>query len=667
MKSIVEVKEVADKLTVKGYISTTHFDGKDKVTKEALDKWAKEINEGIPRANKVSIHHVREPVVAGVGVKGTARVDRLSDGEYGLYVETLVDKTKENYETTKYRIENNILDSFSIEYVADEDAPIDHTGARILNENTELYGWTLASQPMNEHAVMIKELIPKGNDSEIQNKENDNMAEDVQEPVQTPVEETRETTETQEAPTEEPKEEPKEEAKESTEEEETETEEKEQGKEVPIENKESKEVKIDTKEIVDEVVLQVKEQLSEIKLEGKTMVNTDKIENKELCEYKEALTSGKSRETLIALAGKMSDMVGFTDKGEIEGKTRAALSKVGSYKFNIEQKGANFNLEYKGLGITTNQNTDTDYLLSAAELSDVFEPFIFNMINQATVTWNILRKVDKSNKGNNQMQFTGKTAINSTASAYTGNAVSLGNTTRLKFMTKFKKYQVGIEVDGDMIAAAAGGPVGDVFAREVADSTDDLMQLMNQDLFKEVGLETAAGVIGFEYITDSAGNTTLYNLTRSTDNKLKPDNATDTYINGSSADISLGNLRKAKRQALKEGAKLENLVFICDHIQGDKFRGIYDAAQRNVPTSARFGFEGRPEFDGIPIFEDKDCNDDDWFLVDLETHQIAIWVPPTLERLGKDSDSEKGFIKTYFCTFNRAPRRMVQIYGNSTT
>ena len=72
-------------------------------------------------------------------------------------------------------------------------------------------------------------------------------------------------------------------------------------------------------------------------------------------------------------------------------------------------------------------------------------------------------------------------------------------------------------------------------------------------------------------------------------------------------------------------------------------------------------------FDGIPIFEDKDCNDDDVFLVDISCHKVAIWVPPTMEMLGKDSDSQKGFIKTYFATYNTAPRRMVQIYGNATT
>jgi hypothetical protein len=76
-----------------------------------------------------------------------------------------------------------------------------------------------------------------------------------------------------------------------------------------------------------------------------------------------------------------------------------------------------------------------------------------------------------------------------------------------------------------MIAAARGGPIGDVFAKEVEDSTVDLMSVMNQALFTSVGAESAAGVIGFNYIADSATNTTLYNMTRSAANKLAPTEA----------------------------------------------------------------------------------------------------------------------------------------------
>ena len=419
---------------------------------------------------------------------------------------------------------------------------------------------------------------------------------------------------------------------------------------------------------VEKIKEQLKKELPQLKVDEKVQKgNSDNVENKELIEFKEAIKPDSKVDVgrQIHLAGKMADLAGLTVNGIKWDSTRAEARQFKNFAVNGTK------LEYKGLGLTTNQNADPDYLLSAAELADVFDPVIFNILNEKTTTWNVLMKDDFSNKGNNQVQFTLKTGANSTVGAYTGNAVSTGQTTRLKYMTKFKKYQVGVEVDGDMIAAARGGPVGDVFALEVRDATESLLgdntNGLNQALYAENGTESSAGVIGFEYITDQAGNGTLYNLSRSQANGLASTTTADNYINGSAAEISFDNLRAAKRKVVGvEGGDLNSLVWFTSVIQGDKLRGKYDAAHRLQPTSSRFGFEGRPEFDGVPVFEDKDCNDDDWFLVELETHRIAIWVPPTLEMLGKDADSDKGFIKTYFATYNKAPRRMVQIYNNAT-
>ena len=116
-------KKELDDLIVGGYIATTHVDSgfydekrglfiRDKIAKETLKVWADEINNGVPRANKASVNHNREPHVTGVGIRGSAKIHHFEDGEYGLYVDTLVDKTKKDFDETKYRIENNLLDSF---------------------------------------------------------------------------------------------------------------------------------------------------------------------------------------------------------------------------------------------------------------------------------------------------------------------------------------------------------------------------------------------------------------------------------------------------------------------------------------------------------------------------------------------------------------------------
>jgi hypothetical protein len=641
-----------------GYIATTHLDSgwydedrgklvRDKIDPKTLEKWAQDINDGNPRANKANIFHQRDPQVVGVALKGTAKVEKLPDGEYGLYTEVLVDKTREDFQDIKYRLDTGLIDSFSIEY----DTGIRKIGdyypgaasekdmggfiQRTLLPGTALDGFAMLSQPMNENAIMIKGIHPEVL------KEEQNMVEEIKASTQVPIPEQKTIL--------------------SAEEQEmialgreTKTRQSAEQK-----DKELSELKMNLKkDILAEVQKMQPEQKVKIDNTPETQVP------KELGEFKAAMNNQNIGAQFKA-AAKFAESKGFIGVGTVKQSSIPAEAR----KFNIEIKKSNgkYMIESKAIGITTNQNSDTDYLLSAAELADVFDPVIYNALNQQTVTWNILAKDDFSNKGNNQVQFTLKTAANTTAAAYTGNAVNTGNVTRLKFQTKFKKYAVGVEVDGDMIAAARGGPIGDVFAQEVRDSTMDLLAAINVDLFAEVGLETAAGVLGFEFIADSAGNTTMYSLTRSAANKLGPTAAGDTYINGASADISFDNMRAAKRQALKEGAQIQNLVYITDHIQGDKIRGKLMASQRFVPTSSRAGFTGMMEFDGIPVFEDKDCNDDDCYLVDLETHRVAIWVPPTLEMLGKDADSQKGFIKTYFATYNRAPRRLVMIYGNATT
>jgi hypothetical protein len=683
-----ETKTLGDgNLSVEGYIATTHLDEgffdevrgvyiKDKISSSTLHKWAEEINEGIPRANKVSVNHNREPHVTGVGVKGSARVDILPDGHYGLFVKSIIDKTKSTFEDVAYRVENNLLDSFSIEFQTRDPLTDDYIpGAvsevqegngmiRELLPETILGGWTLASQPMNTHAIMLKEILQKKQTMEDKTK----MSEEVKnEEVSEEVSEEK----TEEAPEEkstksrlETKEEVEDEAPADNDSEELAPEEvKEFRKFQARRSREAKEVEITS--ITNRVKEELKESLKGLKVENKIQVNNDNIESKEYVEYKEIF----SKDSRIGVDAQFKIAAEFAEsKGLISADTWAKPRMKSIHSEYKNFRVNNNKLEFKNLGITTNQNTDTDYLLSAAELSDVFDPVIYNHLNQKTTTWNILPKDDYSNKGNNQVQFAIKTGKNVSASAYTGNAVATSNVDRTKYMTKFKKYQVGVEVDGDMIAAARGSTmVGDVFAQEVKDSTDDLMEVMNQALYAEVGLETAAGVIGFEYITDGAGNASLYNVTRTAANQLLATTATDTYINGSSLDVTVSQLRKAVRNAIEEGADLGNIVFFCSPIQYDKIKALYDDLQRLVPTSSRFGFEGRIEFDGVPVFYDKDCNDDDIFLVDTETHRIAIWVPPTLEMLGKDSDSQKGFIKSYWCTYNRAPRRMVQIYSLKTT
>jgi hypothetical protein len=657
----------------------------DMIPKETLESMAAQGNSDF-NSRVMGIHHsegapVNPQYYGEADVENNPmRVVPLPDGEWGLFADTKLLKKDPMTPEIIRRFESGDLSAFSITYDTDgfDTTDFGFVGDRLVRTllpDTRLCGYTGASNPKNPNAVAtafgfkeFKEFEDKTRDKNY--KEVEKMSENKED-----------VTPAQDKPTE--------------------------GEDAPAAAGEDVQPSADdaapaasddgdSAETAEEKEFKEFEKFKAMKaknvknLEAKEVLNQNAdaiakavvgaMEKKEVV-LKDGASPGKVKEAslemkefleIVESPGKIEVKESFRRAGAIcEFKSIDFESAITSRVERREYKSFGTNgriLEFKSLGITTNQNTDTDYLQSSAELQDVYDPVIYNALNQATLTWNLLAKDDESKKGNNQVQFTLKIAANTSAGYYTGNAVASGNVGRLKYQTKFKKCQVGVCVDGDMIAAARGGPVSDVFAQEVMDSTMDMLSIINVSLFAEVGLETAAAVIGFEYIADSAGNTSLYNLTRSAANKLAPDSAGDTYIDGSSAIVTMSNLRAMKRQAVKEGANKRNLIYITSDVQADLLRGKFDDSRRMLKaTDTDFGFSTDLFVDGIPVFEDKDCNDDDWFCIDTETHRIGIWVPPTIEKLGKSADADSAFVKTYFATYNRAPRRLGMIHSNATS
>lgn len=680
----LEVKELENCFHVEGLIATTHIDDvdkedgvdiPDKIQKDTLDDFALQLNSN-KDSRIMGVHHSEGkpflPEYFGeADIENTpAKVIKLTDGEYGLYVDTKLLKDDPATPGIIKDFQSGELNSFSITYDTDgfnttNFSWVGNNLVRILLPGTRLHGYTAASNPKNPNAVAtaygfkeFKELVAmeKLNTKEVKKMSKKEIKEE-------------------ETPQDAQKPSPEEEKNSSEEGDSNQPSNKPEGssEEEVSEKKEfmswkADKKKLEEKELMDITAGKIAERVvGKIEIKEKVLKDNKPSENEsnvslEIKEFREVIENpGK-----LELKEQFRRAAAVCESIKLDWQT-ASTTPCESREY--KSFGVNgTDLEFKGLGVTTNQNTDTDYLQSSAELQDVYDPVIYNALNQTTVTWNLLAKDDYSKKGNNQVQFTLKTAANASASFYTGNSVATDNVTRLKYQTKFKKIQVGVSVDGDMIAAARGGPVSDVFAQEVMDSTLDMLAVLNLALFAEVGLESASAVIGFEYITDSAGNTSLYNLTRSAANKLAPASAGDTYINQSSTVVSMTNIRAAIRQAVVEGANKRNLVWITAPVQGDMMRGLFDDTRRALTSKdTSFGFSTDLFVDGIPIFEDKDCNTDDWFLVDLETHRVAIWIPPTIEKLGKTADSEDAFIKSYLATYNRAPRRMVQIYGCSTS
>jgi len=640
----IEVKELEGCFHVEGLIATTHIDEvdreegvdiPDRIPKETLESFAVQMNAN-KDARVMGVHHseghpfVPEFFGEADVEKTPARVIQLSDGEFGLYVDT---KLLKNDPKTPEIIESfqsddpESLNSFSITYDTDGFMTTDFDWVednlvRILLPATRLAGYTAASNPKNPNAVAtacgfkeFKELVgmeiikSTKEVKKMENKEEEKKEEASQDSPSKPSSE-----EGQDQPKDDKSkdgaDQPSNKPEGSSEEEDDDKSEEKEFKAWKKEKKilEDKELLDNTAGKIAEGVL-AKMEMKEKVLKDNTPSNKDSEVSLEIKEFREVIESPGKLE-LKEQFRRAAALCDSSKNEKLDWQTATTSKAVGREYKSFGVKGTD--LEFKGLGITTNQNTDTDYLQSSAELQDVYDPVIYNALNQATETWNLLAKDDYSKKGNNQIQFTLKIAANASASFYSGNAVATGNVTRKKYQTMFKKIQVGVSIDGDMIAAARGGPVSDVFAQEVLDSTLDMLAVINAALFAEVGLETADGIIGFEYITDSAGNTSLYSLTRSSANKLAPASAGDTYIDQDSEEISMSNLRKAKRQAVNEGARKKNLIYVTSPTQADLLRGKFDDSRRMLKaTDTDFGFSTDLFVDGIPIFEDKDCNTDD--------------------------------------------------------
>lgn len=695
-----ELKETDKSFHIEGLIATSHVDNldlqegidiPDMIPKETLESFADQVNTRFD-ARVMGVHHSEgknfNAEYFGVAdVKNNpAKVISLSDGEWGLFVDTELLKNDPMTPEVIEEFQNGTLDSFSITYDTDAFMTADFDWeddvlVRVIGPETQLYGYTAGSisGDLTSEGMVGRVVNPNAVATSYGFKEFKTLMKKGTKEVKKMVDESKD----KKTDKEDKDKADEKAAKASKEKKEVSKEEKEKEKEDVDEEKEigeedekkefvkwKKEKKVrEEKEYVEKASQKIAEGVLK-KMEVKEKVLKDKGVNSEgkevsleIKEFRE-ITDGKAKNLEIKeqfrRAAAFAEKIGLNWQ---EVKTTPVESR--DYKYF----GTNGRmLEYKGLGLTTNQNDDTDYLQSTAELQDVYDPVIYNALNQETLSWNLLAKDDYSKKGNNKVQFTLKTAANTSAAFYTGNAVATGNVTRLKYETAFKKLQVGVSVDGDMVAAARGGPVSDVFAQEVLDSTADMLAVLNKALFAEAGLETAAEVIGFEYVTDSAGNTTMYNLTRSTTNKLSPDSASDTYINQSSTPVSMTNLRAAIKQAVVEGVNKRTLVWITHPTQGNMMRGKFDDSRRMLTSrDTDLGFSTDLFIDGIPVFEDKDCNTDDWWLVDLDSHRIGIWVPPTIERLGKVADSEDAFIKMYLAVYNRRPRAMVQVYGCATS
>jgi len=306
--------------------------------------------------------------------------------------------------------------------------------------------------------------------------------------------------------------------------------------------------------------------------------------------------------------------------------------------------------EEKMLETTTN---------TRAELNDIYDPIIQSTLNDKTTFYGVLTK--EANIGGDYARWRVRTGRNTSADSYgETDTITTGNAARAKLSTPIKLIKVGWDVSGLMIEANKGASgIGDILSEEIKDATSDMLVEISTQLFGDGTGNGGKDINGLKNtVDDGVLYPNIYGLAR----------ATNTWLNATvkdmaAATLALTDLREMIQAAEKAGAKKSDLVFVTSYKQKDVILNYIQATQMYIPTSARFGIEGQPSFDGIPIFTDQFCDDDYVYLIDMNVTMLKVTLAPTVNELPTSTDSKSGYIKTYFELICKAPTHNVKYYN----
>ena len=635
----IQFKENEGEFYSMGYIATTHPDraenGKykgDVLTKNAIYKIVDQVNARQDlMADLASNHHdwikEHDSSIPPVGRALKAEVREMGGGHFGAFVETHHSKTNPDFEKISYEVKNGYLPGYSIEYVPKNTKDVNLSkGTYRLIDDLDMKGYGLASGRLiaNTHAT-IEDFTYKEIMDFAQNKEVHKM----------------EQTELKEVPSTIP------------------VDVKEYDRYKKFLDMELKEKQVnEMKTLVREAMMSVLPEMK-IKLSDSVHHSEASIEFKEWNEIKTLQSTPQGIKEAFQRATNLAMKTGKLDKWETSMYHPSVQFKsVGKWGQEIEIKAP--------LETDTNKSTDTDYLQSAAEMSDIYAPAIAKLLNQKTTYFGLLPKENYG--GRERITWRAENVANTSAAAYAeGAAITKSYTTREKLAEVFKYYKVGVQVTGQAIESAKSG-IGDLFAAEIEAAGRRLLTIMNTDLFGIKGLSTDIEFLGLEYIATSTTYPTLYGLTRSTTNLLGASNS--EFSAQASAAISKPTLRTGIRTLEINGADRNDLIIICHPLQRDMILALLDDAQRFMSTSARIGWEGSPAFDGVPLQTDKDMNNDDVFICNMGMNglRMGVQVPVKFEDLAKTDDSRSGFLKFYGNQYAIAPKQAVyMIQGLATS
>jgi hypothetical protein len=651
----LEFKE--DTKLYEGIIATSHLDrGRDILSRKALEQITAYINKttqvgddmGAYRLVSLSHDWIKEnnPELDAVGyLLPTAEVIQLEDGHFGVKVQMKLNEYYRgdmSHEEIKQRIEDGFFGGFSIEYSTDDrhckSIRIDNEPARFIDELTGYGGTAIAKSrmQMNPYAVMYKEI-----ELQMESKSSDvvNETQTKEEViVETKLEETVVETSTVESKIEEMIAQPA-----------TEIAQKEQNF---INNKvEGLSVKelLQSQEFKEAVLNELKVEKKVLKVKEEKMENKMNISIKEMSEALEAKEFNKVKyNSAASLYFKESGVEGALRGTGIPLHTTLDV-KCNGTKIEIANK-----LQFKD---TLNQDSNAStYTQNSVEFADVFVPGLVDTFNNQTNLFGALRKVDNIEGSNKYGWRIGTSQQTSLAVDPDDSSVNKKYMNKLKLQTPIKEYRLGVSVS-DFTLVHSRAAVGDLFRIEVEKAMRDVMKDINKDLFTEQADGTGNKLLGLEAVADSAGNTTLYGLTRSTANRLAPDSATDTYEAVGGA-LTTALIRGAARKVEVEGALRSNLRIVCNPAVRDKLFELMDDNQRFNGSAAMFGFTGQTSYDGIPMIVDSDAQSDALFIIDDESYYIVVSRAPQVIGLAKVGAAEEAYVSVYLAAVYEQPRRI---------
>ncbi len=661
-----------------GFIATTHPDrdakeefgtAGDILSEAVIDKIVATLNDpkgmGHPEATQVSYRHdwlkQDNPDLPAAGVNTTAEKRQTDDGHWGVYVNTEHTTTFPEKDKLVYEVEKKIIPGYSIEHDDIDFDIVEHDGEKfrfIKDLDFYSYGFANGRKIANPNAEIAafgyKEMISsfKSNQKtkEVKKMEKKEVKKETPKESAKPAEDTP----AAEAPKETPKEEtPKEEPKEDKE---------------MKEFKEYQDFKARKEEADKKIAKEVKEMKDKKKpiLPSKTKIENKETEIPETIKYKEAVFGKDDKTAPLLVQWKEAarlhsaldakglirsiDFKGYANTGTSPFTLKSKEIKIGDLTRNTTQ------IQYKTLTTDSNysgaQTTYWDaldhYEQTPAELNDIYGPVIISQLNEMHTTYNLLPKVDMS--GASAIRFRVKTARPTAdgSVAYGSTPTWDSKAERRKINVAFTTYRQDIAVEFEEIELARSpGGIGDVYAEEIKDGTETMMNTINSDILTSATTPAEGEPYTFETTIKTSG--TLYGRDLSTYTALRAASVTDA--NG--APLTLERMRKMIDDVKAKGATTDEVIFIGHYTQSRKFKTLIQNIQRTVPTSARVGFEGRPELDGVPFFEDHQANTDDLWLISIKHTKFGMKKAPTYVEFGLTQMRRNGVVwqmGNLFCT-----------------